>query len=95
MYISCIAVSLFYHSHSEWYLTNKTLENSTFSRVYVVRVAGLEPARPEWTLEPESLKAPVQTRSTVFMTLALTRKSLVHQGFRQLTTLSDKITKNQ
>ena len=33
----------------------KTLENVVFSRAfYVVREAGLEPARPEWTLEPES-----------------------------------------
>ena len=32
----------------------KPLESQQFQRFSVVREAGLEPARPEWTLEPES-----------------------------------------
>ena len=39
---------------SNHYLTQKNNRHPKGYRLFLVREAGLEPARPEWTLEPES-----------------------------------------
>jgi hypothetical protein len=53
---------------------NKTLikssKNAHFIRVLLVREAGLEPARPYWTLEPESSEsANSTTRANIKFTI--------------------------
>ena len=61
---------------------NKKAGHST--SLLLVREAGLEPARPEWTLEPESSESANSTTRADSLVIIASAQILVKQKFRAL-----------